>query len=367
MQKILLFGTGNLYKQKEEYVRHNFDIVGYLDNNLEINGKGLCKNVERPMCRPENSVFLLNSDIKIVLMSYDYVSMWKQLYSLGVDKDRIIFGITFPPYTESETILFDKGRKFELESNCVFFCFETGKRIRIENHNQIYELEKKLLRETYRSKYPIINMIAHMDTKPVSRKFGLERGKAIDRYYIEQFLEKNKKIISGNCLEIAEDTYTLCYGEDRVRSIDVLHVEGWGNNSIKGNLETGEGIMADKYDCAIITQTLMFIFDIKKVAENIYKLLKKGGSALITVSGISQISHYDAELWGSFYSFHEDALKKLFIPLFGEENVKIQSYGNVKIACAMLCGLCQEDLENEDFNINDKEYPIIISIILTKE
>lgn len=110
----------------------------------------------------------------------------------------------------------------------------------------------------------------------------------------------------------------------------------------------------------------MFIFDIKKVAENIYKMLKKGGSALITVSGISQISRYDADLWGSYYSFHESTMKELFKPLFGEENVKIHTYGNIKTAMAMLYGLCQEDLVEEDFEIVDEDYPIILTAVLKK-
>ena len=60
-----------------------------------------------------------------------------------------------------------------------------------------------------------------------------------------------------------------------------MHVDGWGKNVIKGNLESGEGIEENKYDCAIITQTLMFIYDFTSAVNNIYKMLKPGGVALI--------------------------------------------------------------------------------------
>ena len=110
----------------------------------------------------------------------------------------------------------------------------------------------------------------------------------------------------------------------------------------------------------------MFLFNIENAAGNIYKMLKKGGYALVTVSGISQISRYDADNWGSYYSFHEDAVRRLFVPFFGEENVKVTVYGNVKTAISLLYGLCCEDLKESDFNADDKDYPVIIGVVLKK-
>lgn len=237
----------------------------------------------------------------------------------------------------------------------------------MESHKQLLEKVQDILRERYKRKYPIIDAILQMDTEPVSRKFGAERGTAIDRYYIEKFLEKNRELIHGDCIEIAENTYTLRYGENRVKNAYILHVKGWGQNTIKGNLETGEGILENQYDCAVITQTLMFIYDLRETARNIYKMLKPGGNALLTVAGISQISRYDAELWGSYYGFHEDAIKALFEPEFGGGNVTVETYGNVKTAIGLLCGLCREDLKEEDFVFQDKDYPVIITALLHKE
>ena len=365
MQKVLVFGMGKLFAIKEKYIMNHFNIVGFLDNQIRKSGC-VYGDMYIPVYHPESIGKILQQDIWILLMSYDYVSMWRQLYELGVSEEKILFGIMFPPFSEWQEILFKQGRHLAAEGSKVVYYYEQNKKIVIENHKQAEEIGKRLLRREYREKYPLIQAVAKMDTKPVSRKFGIERGNAIDRFYIENFLEKNKELIHGDCLEIAENTYTLKYGEGRVRNSYVLHVKGWGNNAIKGNLETGEGIEEDKYDCAIITQTLMFIFDIHKAAANIYKMLKKGGCALITVAGISQISRYDAELWGSYYGFHRDALTRLLVPLFGAENVEVYSYGNIKTAVAMLCGLCQEDLVQEDFEPNDLDYPVILSAVLKK-
>ncbi len=366
MEDVLVFGTGKLYREKEWYIKDNFNLVGFLDN--QVSGSEIAyEDTGLPIYNPRNINQYLTQNVLIALMSYQYVSMWKQLYELGVDQKKILFGIMFSPSTEMEEIMFGHGKYLAAEGSNIVYYLNEDKKVIVDDHAQVQEIARRLLREEYRNKYPIINAIAQMDVKPVSRKFGLERGKAIDRYYIEEFLEENKRLIRGDCLEIAENTYTLRYGENRVKNAYMLHLKGWGVHAIKGNLETGEGIEENKYDCAIITQTLMFIFDIRKVAENIYKMLKKGGSALITVSGISQISRYDAELWGSYYSFHEEAMKALFSPFFGEENVKIHTYGNVKAAMAMLCGLCIEDLREEDLKVEDPDYPLIIAVVLEKK
>src|SRR4051812_26373502 len=59
--------------------------------------------------------------------------------------------------------------------------------------------------------------------RPISKVFGLERGTAIDRYYIEQFLAKNAQHIKGSVLEIAESTYSRKFGQRDNLRCEVLH------------------------------------------------------------------------------------------------------------------------------------------------
>jgi len=146
----------------------------------------------------------------------------------------------------------------------------------------------------------------------------------------------------------------------------ILHVEGWGENAIKGNLETGEGIEDNQFDSMIITQTLMFIYDLERTVKNIYSALKKNGVALITVSGISKIARYDDDNWGMFRSFYMKGVKKLFASVFGEENVEVIHYGNVKTSIAFLYGITVEELKKEDFDCKDIEYPVIYGVIAQK-
>src|SRR5665647_257801 len=58
-------------------------------------------------------------------------------------------------------------------------------------------------------------------TSPLSNRWGIDRGKPIDRYYIEQFLQQQCKDIRGRVLEVGNRIYTDRFGSD-VDQIDVL-------------------------------------------------------------------------------------------------------------------------------------------------
>jgi len=61
-------------------------------------------------------------------------------------------------------------------------------------------------------------------TKPISAKFGFDRGTPIDRFYIEKFLQNNAGHIRGKVLEISENTYSGKYGKE-ITSFEILHYD----------------------------------------------------------------------------------------------------------------------------------------------
>jgi hypothetical protein len=208
--------------------------------------------------------------------------------------------------------------------------------------------------------------------KPVSRKFGFDRGylyhpgKPIDRYYIEKFLFKNRKYIRGKTLEISGSTYTKKFGGKKVKESHVLSYVPGKDVDIVGDLVTGRGLPLDYFDCFIMTQTLPFIYDLKSAIKNSIALLKKGGTLLITVNGISQISRYDMNRWGHYWNFTNISLKHLLEEQVSKKNIRIETYGNVKVACSMLYGLSQEDLNQSDFYYNDEDYQLVITALVKK-
>src|SRR5687768_7781328 len=61
--------------------------------------------------------------------------------------------------------------------------------------------------------------------QPVSRKFGFDRGTPIDRYWIEDFLQKYASDIKGTCLEIGDNRYTKQFGKGLVTKSIILDID----------------------------------------------------------------------------------------------------------------------------------------------
>lgn len=204
-------------------------------------------------------------------------------------------------------------------------------------------------------------------TQPVSRRFGLDRGRPVDRYYIERFLEQNSASIQGDVLEIAEKTYSVRFGGNRVKRFHVLHAtEGNAEATIVGDLSTGANIPADAYDCMILTQTFPFIYDIHDTVCNCHRALRRGGVVLATLPGICQISRYDMDRWGDYWRFTSLSATLLFAEVFGGGSVTVESYGNVLAAVAQLHGLAAEDLTRKELDERDPDYELTIAVAARK-
>jgi SAM-dependent methyltransferase len=202
---------------------------------------------------------------------------------------------------------------------------------------------------------------------PISKKFGLDRGLCIDRYYIERFLASVSIDVRGNVLEVGDDRYTKKFGGNRVVRSDVLHVEeGQLHATIATDLSRDQTIPADTFDCIIFTQTLQFIYDFRPALQCLCRILKPGGVLLGTFAGISQISRFDMERWGDYWRFTTLSTRRLFEEMFVDGSVTIKAYGNVLTAVAFLHGLAAEELNDEELNRHDPDYQLLISVRAVK-
>jgi glycosyltransferase involved in cell wall biosynthesis/SAM-dependent methyltransferase len=202
---------------------------------------------------------------------------------------------------------------------------------------------------------------------PISRRWGFDRGQAIDRYYIEQYLSAQMSDIQGHVLEIADNTYTYQFGGDRVTKSDVLYVkEGNPKATIVGDLTSADHIPSNTFDCAILTQTLQFIYDVPATLKTLYRILKPGGVLLVTFPGISQISREDMDNWGEYWRFTTLSSQKLFEEVFPSEQLTIAAYGNVFTALSFLHGLAAEELRQEELDYRDPNYEVLITVRAVK-
>jgi SAM-dependent methyltransferase len=197
--------------------------------------------------------------------------------------------------------------------------------------------------------------------------FGFDRGLCIDRYYIEVFLQRHSTDVRGRVLEIGDPGYTCKFGGDRVTCSDVLHaVPGNPQATLVGDLATGEGVPKEAFDCMILTQTFIFIYDVQAAVANCYAALKPDGVLLATFPGISQISRYDMDRWGDFWRFTDASARQLFGQVFGPENITVETHGNVLVACALLHGLAAHELKQEELSYCDPDYQVLITVRAVK-
>jgi SAM-dependent methyltransferase len=198
---------------------------------------------------------------------------------------------------------------------------------------------------------------------PVSDVYGLDRGTPIDRYYIDDFLRRNAGDVRGRVMEINDPRYTQEFGGDRVERIDILFAgDDNPDATIIGDLADAPQIPDDTFDCAMCTQTLMLIYDVRAAIRTLHRILAPGGVAFVTVPGVSRICQPEDQIWGDWWRFTGRSIRSLFEEAFGEGAVHVEVYGNVLAATAQLYGLAAEELDNEELDHRDPNFEVLLCV-----
>jgi SAM-dependent methyltransferase len=203
--------------------------------------------------------------------------------------------------------------------------------------------------------------------RPISPHFGYDRGKPVDRRYIENFLSYNAGHIKGRVLEVADNAYTLRYGGARVLSSDVLDIDERNPRAtLVGDLAEGHNFPSEAFDCIVLTQTLQFVFNVHKAVVTLHRMLKPGGVLLLTVPGVTSIdSGEGGASW--YWSLSQAAVSRLLSRNFGEANIDVTTYGNVLAAVAFLYGLAEDELRPTELEARDPQYPVIVAARAIKQ
>ena len=201
---------------------------------------------------------------------------------------------------------------------------------------------------------------------PISRDYGLDRGRPIDRYYIEKFLAGHADDIRGRVLEIKDSAYTRKFGSERVKVSDVLDIEEDNQHAtIVADLTSADHVPSDMFDCIIFTQTLHVIYDLNAAVQTLQRILKPGGILLATFPGISKTScarrdHY------FYWALTTLSARRLFAEAFPAENVEIEAHGNVLAVIAFMQGLAVKDLRRRELDHQDPDYELLITLRAVK-
>ena len=197
---------------------------------------------------------------------------------------------------------------------------------------------------------------------PISENYGRDRGRSIDRYYIEKFLFQNRKYIKGNCLEVRENVYTTKFGQD-VKKSDVIDINPRNKKAnIIGDLRRLD-LPDNSYDCIILTQVLQYIDDCPAAVAECHRILKPKGVILVTLPFLGKVDP-TATARKDYWRFTKASAEYLFKNIYSK--VETKTYGNVLSGLGFWIGLSRNDLNRDKLKYNDPNFPTIITVKATK-
>jgi SAM-dependent methyltransferase len=202
-----------------------------------------------------------------------------------------------------------------------------------------------------------------MPTEPDGDRYGYLRGDPIDRRYIDEFLSAQRTLIRGRCLEIGETRYLDKFGGRDVDTIDVLDVDTENDEAtIIGDLQQLGHVPSESFDCIIVTQVMQYLQEPAAGVHELHRMLAPGGSALVTLPTSGPVDIKDHDRW----RFMPPGAFDLFSPVFGPDNITVNSYGNLLTGLAFWAGLAQQDLPAKAWESDHPNYPLIVTIRATR-
>ena len=201
---------------------------------------------------------------------------------------------------------------------------------------------------------------------PIDPNWGFERGTPIDRVYVERFVGSHADDIRGRVLEIAAPDYTSRFGT-AVETVDILMATaGNPQATIVADLSNAPHIEDARFDCAIVTQTLQFVYDVRAAMATLQRILAPNGVLLVTVPGLTKISPPEDAEFGEWWHYTGRSARRLAEEAFGAGNVEVVTYGNVLAASGFLYGLAASDLRPEELDAHDPLYEVVVGVRAVK-
>jgi SAM-dependent methyltransferase len=201
-------------------------------------------------------------------------------------------------------------------------------------------------------------------TTPVSGRFGFDRGRPVDRFYIERFLAANADRVRGEVLEFGDDAYTRLHGGGEVTGGDVIDIDPRNPHAtIVGDIGDPATLPHARYDCIICTQVIHLVADMPAAVRNMAEALRPGGTLLLTVPGITQIDRKDTTHW--YWSLTRHGAGVVTERAFPWADVEVEGHGNVLSAIAFLHGLSATELEPAELAARDPRYDLVVTVRAT--
>ena len=197
--------------------------------------------------------------------------------------------------------------------------------------------------------------------RPVSTRWGYDRGLPVDRFYIEQFLEEHRADSTGRVLEVKSGDYARRFGNG-VTHIDVLDIDSSNTQAtIVADLASADSVQDESFDCIVLTQTLQYVFDLGAALRQLRRILRRGGVLLATVPSVSRMTTELTDIH-DYWRFTPASCTELVRREFGDNAPLVRAYGNVLTCTAFLAGLAVDELPPSRLDVDDPAFPLVVAI-----
>ena len=189
-------------------------------------------------------------------------------------------------------------------------------------------------------------------------EWGNERGTAVDRFYLEAWLQENAAAVTGRVLEVKDDHYASSLG---ARVVAVLDIDPANQRAtVVGDVCDPATVPPGTYDAAVVTQTLQMVDDPAAAIRNLLAGLRPGGALLLTVPCLSRLcSPTDRWRWTPPGMSH---LLSSVVPAGAE--VSVVGRGNPLAGRAFLFGLAAQDLPTSSLTVDDPACPLVVCALV---
>jgi SAM-dependent methyltransferase len=194
--------------------------------------------------------------------------------------------------------------------------------------------------------------------------WGSERGTSVDRHHIDRFFATRSAFIRGRVLEVRDTRYSARFGHD-IERVDIVDIDGRNDNAtLIVDLADPGCLEPNRYDCAIVAQTLMYVTDPFVAVGNLWRSIAPGGVLLVTVAAIARVAPDapDVDRWHMTAAGLTEVLQRSC----PGGDIEVEAHGNPITAIAFLQGITQEELRAEELDAEHPLFPIVVTGVARK-
>ena len=195
-------------------------------------------------------------------------------------------------------------------------------------------------------------------TRPFSATYGFERGQPIDRYYLHNFLEAHRQLITGDVLEVQGTSYTDRFGRDVIRA-DCFDIEArFAPTYLCDFAHCAEVIPDHAYDCLLLPNTLSHFRKLDRCLEQALRVVRPGGVILASAAGLLPLTGDVPDYW----RLTPQGWREKLGAAWPGAALEVEGHGNCLSSVGAQFGLALEELSTAELDVHDPRFPVLTTI-----